>query len=193
MRRIPLLAVVGLLNVSPVSAQVDWFPPQYAEGAANALVARLVEIGVEMSAGEQERIESARGLIRDLVARLDGWGIEGVLERTPDLVEIDLPAFEDRIIASIAVYGTCSLPLHPELVETNDELLYVALGEISVAVTSALLRHEFLAAGGTDEELTRHLNSERMNQLSYDIQVSEEKRNYVAAACGPMFEALFGS
>ena len=56
-----------------------------------------------------------------------------------------------------------------------------------------LLADRELEAGELDQQLAIELNSERMNQLSYDIQVNEEQRNYVAAECGPMFTALFGS
>lgn len=193
MRRTSSLALLLLLSGTPVSAQVEWLPPQYEEGAARALVERLEEIGVEMSLGEEERLEGARAMIRDLGVRIDGWGLEGTLDLAPELAGVDIPPIENRIVAAIAAYGVCALPLHPELVETNDEKLAVALGEISVVVVSAFLRQRFLDAGGTDQQLAEQLNTETMNQLSYDIQVSEEQRNYVAAECGPTFTALFGS
>lgn len=192
MRRYVPLAVLMLLGVLPVGAQTDWFPPRFEVGAASQLVARVAEIGVEGTGTDEERVTRARGMIRDLATRIDDWGLDGVLELAPELAEIDLPEIEDRTVVAIARYGICSLPLHPELVTTDNERMFIALGEMSVAVVSTFLRHRFIEAGGTDEQLAALLETERMNQLSYDIQEDAERRNYVAAECGPMFTALFG-
>jgi hypothetical protein len=188
-----LMLTVALTGVAlPALGAADWFPAQFEEGAARQFIGRLAEIGVEVPGTEEEKLAKGIGRIQDLVARVDGWNADGVVGRAPALDEIDLPKFDDRIVRALAVYGICALPLHPELVETTDELVYVASGEIGVAVLAAFLRHQFLAAGGTDQDLAGLLNTDAMNKLSYDIQVSEEQRNYVAAECGPMFIALFG-
>jgi hypothetical protein len=198
MRRVLILSLVliglGLAGLThPAIAATDWFPAHFEEGAARQFLGRLAEIGVEVPGSDEERLAKGIERIQDLVARVDGWNVDGVVERAPALAEVDLPRFEDRIVDALAVYGICALPLHPELVETTDELIYVAAGEIGVAIIGAFLRDRFLAGGGTDQDLAALLNTDAMNQLSYDIQVSEDQRNYVAAECGPMFSALFGS
>lgn len=190
MRSVPRVLIPLLLLASATLAATDWFPQQFEEGATRQLADRLVEVGVAEGKTEGERLEWSQGFVGHVVERVDGWGLEGVLERAPTLAEVDFPPTDDRILAAIAAYGACSLPLHPELVETREEKVFVAMGEISVVIVSAFLRHESLAAGRSDEEMAAYLASEAMNQLSYDIQVEEEPRNYVMAQCGPMFEAI---
>lgn len=186
-----LLLPLLLLLAGPAVGGTDWFPPQFEEGATRQLADRLVEVGAAEGKTEAERLGWSREFVGHVVARIDAWGADGVLERTPDLPEVGLPPTDEPILAAIAAYGACSLPLHPELVETREEKVFVAMGEISVAIVSAFLRHRYLAAGGSDEEMAAYLASEAMNQLSYDIQVEEAKRDYVVAQCGPMFEAIF--
>lgn len=190
MRSVARVSIPFLLAASAALAATDWFPPQFEEGATRQLAARLVEVGVAEGKTEEERIEWSRGFVDHVVDRLETWGFEGVLERAPDLAEIEFPPTEDPILAAIASYGACSLPLHPELVEAREEKVFVAMGEIAVVIVSAFLRHQALADGASDAEMAVYLASEEMNQVSYDIQVEEELRNYVLAQCGPMFEAI---
>lgn len=187
---LPLLLPL-LLLAGPALAATDWFPPEFEQGATRQLAERLVDVGVAEGRSEAERLDWSREFVGHVVGRIDGWGADGVLARTPDLPEVGLPPTEEPILAAIAAYGACSLPLHPELVDTREEKVFVAMGEISVVIVSAFLRHRYLAAGGSDEEMAAYLASEAMNQLSYDIQVEEAKRDYVVARCGPMFEAIF--
>lgn len=181
-----------LLLALPAAAQTAWFPPEFEQGATRQLSDRLVEVGVAEGKTEEERLEWSGRFVDHVVARVDAWGLRGVLARALDLAEVDFPPTEDEILSAIVSYGACSLPLHPELVETREEKVFVAMGEIAVVIVSAFLRHQSLAAGRSDEEMAAYLASEAMNQLSYDVQVEEGLRNYVVAQCGPMFEAILG-
>jgi hypothetical protein len=192
MSRLPAFLLATLLLVTPALAQVPWLPPELESSAAAALVARLGEAGIAPPGSDEERMQGALKVLRDLTATIDRWGLEGVVQRAPEFPQIDHPEFADPIVATVAGYGFCSLPLHPELVTTRDEKLTVVLGEYAVMMVSAFLRHRFLADGGTDEDLRALLATDEMNQLSYDIQVDEAKRNYVLAQCGPWFEEMFG-
>jgi hypothetical protein len=192
MVRIFLLCAAFALASIPGIAQVDWLPPNVEDAAAKAMVARFAEAGVEITGSDEEKLQGAIQGIRDLTSKIDGWGLDGLFERAPELPRIERPDFGNRIVATIASYGFCTLPLHPELVTTQDEKLTVVLGEFSVMLVSAFLRDRFLAGGGTDQQLKELLATEEMTQLSYDIQAKKELRDYVLAGCGPWFEEMFG-
>ena len=185
---IPLLLLVG----TPLAAQVDWLPPEIEDAAARGMVRRLDEAGVDVPGTPDEKLRGATQAIRGLTGRIDSWGLDGIFARAPELARIERPDFGDPLVKAIADYGFCTLPLHPELVSSQDEKLTVVLGEYGVVLVSSFLRDRFLAAGGTDADLEQLLNTDAMNQLSYDIQVDADLRQYVATECGPMFQDLFG-
>lgn len=193
MRSSLLVAVSTFLIVSPVLAQTDWFPPEAAEDAASQMIERFTNAGIELPNSEEDKLERARATIGKLVTRVDAWGLKGVVENAPTLAKIELPKFNSRIISAIAIYGMCSMPLDPDLVDTAEEKSVVVLGEITVTIISAYLRHQYLARGGTEEALAESLSSESMNRLFYEIQSVEDTRNYIATECSPTFEALWKS
>lgn len=190
MRKAARLGVSLLLLAAPVAAATDWFPPQFEEGATRQLAARLVEIGVAGESGEEERMRGSRQVVLKIVDRVDEWGLEGVLERVPELSEIEFPPTAEPPLAAVARLGACSLPLDPARYDTDDRKFTVAAAEVSVAIVSAFLRHRLLAAGTTDEQMAAYLASDEMNQLSYDVQTDEELSAYVWEECGPVFAAL---
>ena len=181
------------LAATPVLAQVPWLPPDVEQATAEAMLERFAEAGVEIPGSPFEKRQGAIRAVRDLSGRIDGWGLDGVIDRAPALARIVRPDFGgDEIVGAIASFGFCSLPLHPELVTTEEEKTTVVLGEYSVMLLSAFLRDRYLARGGTDEELRDLLATSQMDQLSYRIQSDEILRQYVVDECGPLFEDLFG-
>lgn len=190
MRQVIRLGVSLLLLAGPLRAATDWFPAQFEEGATRQLADRLVEIGVAGDASEEERMQASRQVVLKIVDRVDEWGPEGVLERVPQLAEIEFPPTAEEPLAAVARYGACSLPLDPARYQTADQKFTVAAAEVSVAIVSAFLRDRFLASGGSDEQMTAYLASDEMNQLSYDVQTDEELSVYVWKECGPVFAAL---
>ena len=193
MRPSLLVALAAWLVVSPVLARTDWFPPKAAEEAAAQMIERFTQAGIELPNSDEDKLERARATIGKLVARVDAWGLKGIVENAPALAKIDLPEFDNRIISTIAVYGVCSMPLEADLVDTAEEKSVVVLGEMSVAIISAYLRYQYLARGGTETDLADALRSEEMNRLFYEIQSTEDTRNYIAMECGPTFQALWKS
>jgi hypothetical protein len=191
MRPLLMLATSILLVSASLPAQSEWFPPDRTEKAAHQMLQRLTQAGVELPNSEEDQLERARTLIGKLVTLIDTWGLEGVIRNTPSLEKIDLPDLGNPIIASMAVFGACSMPLEPNLVNTAEEKSVVVLGEMSVVVLSAFLKYQYLAAGGTEEELAETLGSAEMNRLFYEIQATEDTRNYIAVQCDPTFQALW--
>jgi len=190
LRVIPLLLASSVI-VPPAVAQSAWLPKELEDLAATRLVDRMTELDVLPSPERDQNVAGAHRLVRDLAGRIEGWGLDGVLQRAPALSEVPFPDAGNPIVKGLMRYGVCSLPLHPELVETREEKLAIAVLEAWVGVVSMFLRDRFLKGGGTDKDLALALNSEKINQVSYDIQVDEKRRNYVMTECEPMFEALW--
>ncbi len=194
MKSIGIVVATLFLFSSALAAQATWFPPELEEAAGDAMMDRFEAAGVELPGSPFERRQGARRAIRDLTGRIDGWDLEGVIERAPALSRIVRPDFGgDEIVGAIASYGFCTLPLHPELVETEEERTMVVLGETAVMLVSVFLRDRYLETGGTDEELQELLASSQMDLLSETIQRDETLRQYVVDECAPMFEAVFGT
>lgn len=190
--RLPILLAISLLLVSSsIRAQSEWFPPDLSERAAHQMLTRLTQAGVELPNSDEDQLQRSRALIAKLVTRIDAWGLEGVTLNTPHLEKIEMPEFGNPIIASMAIFGACSMPLEPNLVNTAEEKSVVVLGEMSIVVLSAFLKDRFLAGGGTEQELADALSSDAMNRLFYEIQATEDTRNYIATECAPAFEALW--
>ncbi len=183
-------ALLLALTCTASFAQSDWFPPFVRANAAAAMLQRFDEVGVQLEGSPDQRQQQAQSMLQQLADRLDEWGTEGIYSHAPSLPDAGLPSFDDPILSAITAYGACSLPLHPELVTTTNEKTFVVVGETAVGIVSAFLRNEYLNAGGTDPQLKDALDTAEMNQAALKIQVEEPLRNYVAAQCGPTFEAL---
>ena len=182
-----------LLLSSPTFAQTDWISVDRQEALARQLIERFKQVGIELPSAADDQLARGRTLIQKLVSRVDAWGLEGLVGNAPELAKIALPEFDDRIISALAIYGACSIPLRADLVNTASEKSVVVLGEMSVAIISAFLTHQYLASGGTEEELAEALSSTEMDRLFYEIQSIDDTRNYIATECGPAFEALWKS
>ena len=75
-------------------------------------------------------------------------------------------------------------------VHKSDYRLYVLLGEVQVVLVSAALRQGMLDAGGTDQQLAELLRTKEMDEVSYEIQVSEDLRAHVNERCAPSLSLL---
>lgn len=122
--------------------------------------------------------------------RLDGWGVEGVIERAPSLPALDFPPIDESIVAAIASWGGCALPLSEELTTSAEERWTVVLYRTSIALVSGYLRYGYLAEGGTDAELKAYLASDAMNALSAPVGRDPALRADINARCGPSLMAL---
>lgn len=182
-----------LLQSSTSFAQTDWISQDRQEALARQLIERFKQVGIELPNAADDQLERGRTLIQKLVTRVDAWGLEGLIDNAPELAKIEMPEFDDRVITALAVYGACSIPLRPDLVNTASEKSVVVLGQMSVAIISAFLTHQHLASGGTEKELAETLSNSEMDRLFYEIQSIEDTRNYIAMECGPTFEALWKS
>ncbi len=161
------------------------------QAAAGGLVVRLAEVGVGIPGSLEEQADQARALVRDIATRIDDWGIDGVIERAPDIPEIELPDFGNPLVETMASYGLCSLMLEPEQAESRDERVTSVLSEYFIMLVTAYLRDWLVDTGGDDAELESLLGSDEMNRLSREIRLDEEKLGYIRRECGPMLIALF--
>ncbi|MEM1245791.1 MAG: hypothetical protein AAGK22_05440 [Acidobacteriota bacterium] len=139
---------------------------------------------------EEQVADAGRRGVRDLIFTVDGWGLEGLRERSPTFPELEIPTVGDPIVGLVATFGVCSLGVYEELAATPRERFYVKLVEVSVGVISAYLRTEALAAGATDDSLREALTSVEWQALSERLVEDEEARNHVNQQCGPVMSAL---
>ena len=151
------LALAWIGAVPSASAQTgepplpSWFPAAAVDGATAQLAEGLA--AVQRDATEKQIADAGKRGVRDLILRIDAWGLEGLTERAPSFPELDVPSVGDPIVDLVARYGVCSLGVYEELAASPREKFYVKLVEVSVGVLSSFLRSEALAAGATDDSL----------------------------------------
>src|SRR5690606_11404561 len=114
---------------------------------ARELARGMEGLDVGRDADAAERLAAARRAVGQIVQRLERWGVDGVIEHTPSLPALDFPATDERILAAIASWGGCALPLYEELATSSAERWAVILHRTSIALVSGYLRFAFLDAG----------------------------------------------
>lgn len=187
-----VLVALTLLLASSVNAQRSWFPESARQGASRALSERLKEADVVPEGQSDVQVmEKALGFVDATLEKVEALGEDGLSTGAPRFQRFELPNFGDATLQMLASYSVCTLPLHLELAETDEERFYVAVGEIAVVVVSAFLRDVYLRSGGTDAGLRQALDSEVMRKLSYDIQVESDLRDHAGEQCAePMGRIL---
>lgn len=186
LRRSAAWAVL-LFITSMAHGERVWLPAAAEDGLTQQLVAGFAKANVAVEASDEERVDAARKGIGRIAERLETMGVDGVLSAVPTFEGLEIPPTGSKIVDAIASFGTCSLPLHFELAADDGERLYVALGEVTVILVSAFLRHEYLRQGGSDEDLARLLNTEEFAAFSLQVQQEEDLRASVNSACaGPL-------
>jgi len=195
LRRSALATVVlAGLTLSPpmVASDSDWLPEPVRDAVAQELIQRMQPIETGPEIDPEERFAAARRGVDDIVERLDSWGLDGLLDRSPDISALDFPPTRKAIPAAIGRWGACSLGLYEELAENDEQLFYIALSNVSVMMVSAYFRHAYLEDSGTDDELKVYLTSNAFAAIEAQMAENPDLRGEVNEQCGPALSALLG-
>ena len=189
-----LLALLGVgASAQEPAALPSWFPPEALDGAAAQLAVGMAHLedseGQDLSDPARRHVAARRGVLR-IAGVVDEWGVRGLVVRTPRFLKLDVPRINEPLVSTLSLYGVCSLGLYPELAKDDDERFYVALGEVTVGVISMFLRAQYLAQGGTEEELKRLLSDPGWRTLARQIAEDGGKRGHVNENCAPVISAM---
>ncbi len=185
-KRLAVVAIGVVALGDRPEAQGNWMPPQAAEGVALEMAKRLdhVKVGIE----EAKLLPSARAGVAALRERLDTLGEKGVLTLAPRFPQIEIPFSGQPHLDAMARFSMCTYYLdarferRPANVDV-DALLDAAMGPLSLAVTTMYLRHHFLAAGGTDDQIKMYLDGDPLNEVAAAVQTDPKLLDHTAAEC----------
>ena len=198
-RTVPLFALL-LLLVPAVSTPVraagspTWLPAAVEESAAEQLAGRFGVLR-RGAAKEKENREEAVLFTRALRDVVEGWGVDGVLERAPDFPGLTLPPLRDRYLDAMQRYTVCNLLLfrqteHADFAEDFNARFTGTVGLSGLTFAMVRLREPFVAAGGSNEQIERAMTRAELEPVFDRLQSDEAARNAAEAACQPVVVEL---
>ena len=158
----PLRAVLAvLLFIVPAAAagQPEWLPADIMESLITDLAGRLQAVDPAGDVVGDDGVAMARSGISGTVARIESRGADGILSMTPDFPELGFPSSGDRYIDAIARWGMCALVAQVAYVDSVQEegalgrRVTAAAMTTTVTLVNTFLRHEYLKAGGADQQV----------------------------------------
>ncbi|MFK7954653.1 MAG: hypothetical protein AB8B96_01030 [Lysobacterales bacterium] len=188
-----LLIAAALLISGVAKAQLPWMPDEAKLNAARGMLARMDQLEVGVDGSDTDKLAGALHAVTGMATRIDNWGLENIISEMPVAATLSTPEMPHPIVQAIANYGVCGVSLHPELVEDEEEKLFMVAAEFSVFIISGYLRAQYIDDGGTDEALKTHLTSESMESFSRAIQTSQEQLSANLEKCQPFFLKVIGS
>jgi hypothetical protein len=187
-----LVMIVLCLSVTGTARQ-DWLPPPVAEALAEQLVRQLEAIGPGKPTNRAALLAGVRQRVQALRTTIEGWGVRGVLERTPTFTGVELPASGERHLDAMAGFQLCNVVLGKQIVEgeDTDTRRTGAMGTMAVTTVVLFLRQPFVAEGGTHARIEAHLTGDPMSRVTTTIQQSQSLLQHVQSACSPIVAELF--
>jgi hypothetical protein len=194
MRRfVTALLLAGLGAAVGIAEVESWLPPPVAEGVAQQLDGRLRRIGD--GAAPANALELSRQAVDALRAELEDWGVDGIVERAPDLTRLGVPRAESPLLDAMARYQVCNMALmltFEEPANGDDAELRRRASVGLTAVTMAILRlrEPFHAAGGDDAAIESFLTRAEMEPVLQKLQADAEIRRQTERSCDPIVTPL---
>jgi hypothetical protein len=151
----------ALLFVVPAvaSGQTGWLPADLMDALVEDLAERLRAADPEREIVVDDGVAMARSGIAGTVARIESEGLEGILASAPDFPALELPSAEEPLIDAIVHWGVCSFPVQTAYLDpssgdgTVHRRVTAAAMMTTVALVNTFLRHHYLEAGTTDDEV----------------------------------------
>jgi hypothetical protein len=156
-RALTLLLVIGLPLIA--SAQTDWLSSELLDALVEDLAGRLRAVDPQGEVVADDGVAMARSGIAGTVARIEAAGVEGILASAPDFPALELPSAGEPHLDAIVHWGLCAFPAQAAYADssTGDGMLQrrltAAAMTTTVALVNSFLRHEYLEAGTTDDDL----------------------------------------
>jgi hypothetical protein len=197
MKKTLLLALIpALVAAGPIIGATDWLPEDGQESLAQQVAVKLADTHLGNEENEEQRLSRARVAVGSMMSTIDSWGPTGVAERAPALEELALPVSEHPYLNAIASYGACTLHLdalygNRGLDESAPSIrALAAIASAAIPLATAILRHHYLAEGGTDDELRAFLTSDEITSASLRIKNDRDLISYSWEECAPTLGEL---
>jgi hypothetical protein len=156
-RALILLLVFGLPLIA--FGQTDWLSSEVLNALVEDLAARLRAVDPQGDVVADDGVAMARSGIAGTVARIESAGVEGILATAPHFPGLELPSAGEPHLDAIVHWGLCAFPAQAAYVDSSagdgtlQRRLTAAAMTTTVALVNSFLRHEYLEAGTTDDDL----------------------------------------
>lgn len=191
---IPLMILLLAAGSAAADPESSWLPPPVEEGTVQQLAERMKLLG-EGPSNEERILAAARTTVAAIREILEGWGETGVLERTPELPDLELPASGDRYLDAMTHYQICNTILmlqlnDPAFQDDQNARITSVFGLTAVTMAMVYLRHPFVSQGGDHAEIEAHLTSLGLERAFQGIQTNAELREHAESGCLPVLIEL---
>lgn len=176
----------------------SWLPPQVEQAAAEQLAERMVLLGGLIGSGEPdlERIQAAsRTLIGSMAELIEGWGVDRVVKRAPELAGLGLGVASNPYLDALARYHVCNMVLmlqldNPAYQDDTDRRIASTFGLSAVTIVSIYLRQPFIESGGNNAAIEAHLTGPSFTQVFQAVQAGGQALEQAETECQPVVVAL---
>jgi hypothetical protein len=171
-----------------------WLPPAEEEQAAQVLAERISALAASAGRSPDRVLDGARQAVRGVRERLEGLGVDGVIDLAPAFTRYEAPTLSHPIITAMSRYGICRFPM--EIVADDASLdrdlpaqrVAATIGLLWIDAANRYLRFHYHTEGGTEREIEQQLSVEAIESFATRVQTDLETAQDVANQCGPVLE-----
>jgi hypothetical protein len=171
----------------------EWLPAGSEDVLVSQLVERLGQIKLDWT--RERATNAARTSIAAMRAGLSRLSEADLATRAPALAALDLPSSRDARLDVMARYQMCVSSYYVRherrASETSeDNKIAAIMGFSAGSLVLLYLRHGYIAAGGSEEELEKFLSGDQLEVVFQRMQRDTPLLQSVAAECAPVFGAI---
>jgi hypothetical protein len=191
-----LPVLIALAISAAVSQPADWLPSPVYDGVVEQLSERLEQISLDWTA--ERRNNAAAVAVTALRKRLDAMSVSEVQKLAPPLTRLKLVQSGNDILNTMARYQMCNAADYVAFEHRAKETATDAARMNTVMRLTAgtmvvlYLRHHYISAGGSDEQVEKFLTSDSLQRPLDRMQDNGGELRAVQEECAPVFKSLMG-